>query len=166
MALSGWEKGSLRVGAHLGVGCGPGTSFFTDYVHPSMVCVESTNATDWYGGELWAPLATVTHDVAALRLTTEDTVNPSHVNYGLVVYSTNGGGGADSIYATTDTSSSSVYVLRLQSNGSDPSTASDRFRVMADGTVAAPSLPGSAGAGGVYVCVDSTGVFYKKASCP
>ena len=27
-------------------------------------------------------------------------------------------------------------------------------------------LPASAGGGGLYVCVDSTGVFYKKSSCP
>jgi hypothetical protein len=27
-------------------------------------------------------------------------------------------------------------------------------------------LPASAGAGGMYVCVDSAGALYKKASCP
>jgi hypothetical protein len=29
-----------------------------------------------------------------------------------------------------------------------------------------PGLPVSAGGGGMYVCVDSTGIFYKKSSCP
>lgn len=27
-------------------------------------------------------------------------------------------------------------------------------------------IPTSAGAGGLYICVDSSGVLYKKASCP
>jgi hypothetical protein len=31
---------------------------------------------------------------------------------------------------------------------------------------AAPGLPASAGAGGLYVCVDVSGNLYKKASCP
>ena len=29
-----------------------------------------------------------------------------------------------------------------------------------------PQIPGSAGSGGLYVCVDNTGTFYKKSSCP
>jgi hypothetical protein len=34
------------------------------------------------------------------------------------------------------------------------------------GTVTTPGLPTSAGGGGLYICVDSTGTQYKKASCP
>ena len=34
------------------------------------------------------------------------------------------------------------------------------------GTVLASGLPSSAGGGGLYVCVDSTGVLYQKSSCP
>ena len=33
-------------------------------------------------------------------------------------------------------------------------------------TLAIPSIPTSAGSGGLYVCVDTTGATYKKASCP
>jgi hypothetical protein len=32
--------------------------------------------------------------------------------------------------------------------------------------VNAPALPTSAGSGGIYVCVDTSGNFYKKSSCP
>lgn len=38
------------------------------------------------------------------------------------------------------------------------------FRIVGDLTVT--SLPTSAGAGGLYLCVDTTGVVYKKSSCP
>lgn len=34
------------------------------------------------------------------------------------------------------------------------------------GGVTASGLPASAGGGGLFVCVDSVGVFYKKATCP
>lgn len=34
------------------------------------------------------------------------------------------------------------------------------------GALALPSIPSSAGAGGLYVCVDTAGVFYKSATCP
>lgn len=37
---------------------------------------------------------------------------------------------------------------------------------LASGGVQTPNLPTSAGSGGLYDCVDSTGVHYKKASCP
>ena len=40
------------------------------------------------------------------------------------------------------------------------------FAISDSGGVTAPGLPTSAGGGGLYVCVDSTGVLYKKASCP
>jgi hypothetical protein len=33
-------------------------------------------------------------------------------------------------------------------------------------TVTMPNLPSSAGSGGLYVCVDNTGKFYMKSSCP
>ena len=39
------------------------------------------------------------------------------------------------------------------------------FAAKADVGVA-PNLPSSAGSGGLYVCVDSSGTLYKKASCP
>jgi hypothetical protein len=38
--------------------------------------------------------------------------------------------------------------------------------VFSSGTMTVTGLPASAGAGGLYVCVDSNGVFYKKSSCP
>ena len=41
-----------------------------------------------------------------------------------------------------------------------------RFAVAAGGAVSMPSLPNSAGAGGIFVCVDSAGKLYKKATCP
>jgi len=34
------------------------------------------------------------------------------------------------------------------------------------GPLAAPNLPTSAGSGGLYICVDTTGKEYKKSSCP
>ena len=34
------------------------------------------------------------------------------------------------------------------------------------GTVVMPTLPTSAGGGGLYICVDSSGLLYKKAACP
>ncbi len=38
--------------------------------------------------------------------------------------------------------------------------------VDANGSISAPRLPTSAGSGGLYLCVDNTGVIYKKSSCP
>ena len=40
------------------------------------------------------------------------------------------------------------------------------FKVTGAGAITAIGLPSSAGAGGLYVCVDTSGVFYKKAACP
>ncbi len=38
--------------------------------------------------------------------------------------------------------------------------------IIAPATVSAPALPGSAGGGGLYMCVDTAGQLYKKAACP
>jgi hypothetical protein len=45
-----------------------------------------------------------------------------------------------------------------------PATGSGGIVLQNNPTI--PGLPASAGGGGLYVCVDSTGVLYKKASCP
>jgi hypothetical protein len=37
---------------------------------------------------------------------------------------------------------------------------------LSNATIKATSLPGSAGSGGLYMCIDSTGAIYKKSSCP
>lgn len=42
--------------------------------------------------------------------------------------------------------------------------AGDAFNILT--TLLMPNIPTSAGSGGLYVCVDSTGATYKKASCP
>ncbi len=51
---------------------------------------------------------------------------------------------------------SSVTHFKVAQNGDVTST----------GTITATSIPTSAGSGGLYICVDTSGVFYKKSSCP
>jgi hypothetical protein len=41
-----------------------------------------------------------------------------------------------------------------------------RFAISSTGSVSMASLPTSAGAGGLTVCIDTAGVLYKKATCP
>jgi hypothetical protein len=45
-------------------------------------------------------------------------------------------------------------------------TPSNAITISAAQLVALPAIPTSAGAGGLNVCVDTSGVLYKKASCP
>jgi hypothetical protein len=40
------------------------------------------------------------------------------------------------------------------------------INIYGTGEVSMPSLPTSAGGGGLYVCVDTSGNMYKKSSCP
>jgi hypothetical protein len=40
------------------------------------------------------------------------------------------------------------------------------FASFTSSNITLASVPGSAGAGGVYVCIDTAGLIYKKASCP
>jgi hypothetical protein len=43
---------------------------------------------------------------------------------------------------------------------------SDGYLVWNAAGINTPNMPTSAGTGGLYVCIDSTGSMYKKASCP
>lgn len=51
-------------------------------------------------------------------------------------------------------------------NAGSTASLSNVLLIANSGEITAPSLPTSAGSGGLYVCVDSSGNFYKKSSCP
>lgn len=180
-----WVQDSLRTRGHVGVGCGMATSFAKNWASPAALCVQppaqwktaaggTTANLDVYGAEIWAPEAAQTGPAAALVLHTEDTGN-SDYNYGLSINVQNSSGGARvvGIYAQTGNSSgASTLLMRLRANasGAAPSPAAldqyDRFLVDAAGSIRMGGLPTSAGAGGIYVCVDNVGQLYKKSACP
>lgn len=72
---------------------------------------------------------------------------------GAMVLGGTGGGGSNSIYRNT--------AHQFQSRD-----GSVLFATIYGGGMVLPTLPGSAGAGGLYVCADSNGNFYKKVACP
>ncbi len=73
--------------------------------------------------------------------------------------------------ATTYASASTLYVENCPVAGSNVAiTACYALylggTIFANAGITAPSLPASAGAGGINLCIDNVGVVYKKASCP
>ena len=61
-----------------------------------------------------------------------------------------------------DYSASNVFMTFTRGSGFSLTGAKTVF----DTPVTAPALPTSAGSGGLYVCIDSTGALYKKVTCP
>jgi hypothetical protein len=74
---------------------------------------------------------------------------------------------------TSDISASGSYSngrvtisARISDTLTDVGTFDQNGLTISTGTVIVASIPASAGAGGLYVCADSAGTLYRKASCP
>jgi len=61
-------------------------------------------------------------------------------------------------------STGGVTTLHLQANNGG--ALIDGMVIGSTGGITTPALPTSAGSGGLYDCVDSTGIHYKKSACP
>ena len=71
------------------------------------------------------------------------------------------GGGINSLTATNG------GTMNFASNSTNFQFSSTNVMLIENtGEINAPLLPTSAGSGGTYVCIDSAGNLYKKASCP
>ena len=122
-----------------------------------------------------------TYDDSAIELDSQDDASNPGWKYGIAFggYAHQWDFATDStlIYAWTrqsGTASSSVAAIGIDFSNVTFGTAflkSTGFLVDGSGnettaTLKVASIPTSAGGGGLYVCVDSTGATYKKASCP
>jgi len=74
------------------------------------------------------------------------------------------GGGEVDFWNTFQPSSQAAGFNFYQQTGSSAGTL--LMTLNKTGGVTTPGLPTSAGGGGLYICVDTSGVQYKKSSCP
>jgi hypothetical protein len=77
-------------------------------------------------------------------------------------------GGLNTVYLTraTDTAPTGNLIIGVNAAQNATTFAIDVSGNAVFAGMSVTSLAGSAGAGGLNVCVDNVGVFYKKASCP
>jgi hypothetical protein len=92
-------------------------------------------------------------------------------NGALVLGPSTGGSGSKASYIDFHSGAAS-YDARIQANAANQlsffidGASTITALVLTHTDVLMPTLPTSAGAGGLYLCVDTSGDIYKKASCP
>lgn len=93
LADARWARGSLRVGARLGVGCGVDSVFGLRGEHGAGLCVQpDANGSEDLGAEIWSPPRAMGAPAVGLRLDATRTKNTA-TNTGLLVSVANGTGG-------------------------------------------------------------------------
>lgn len=59
-----------------------------------------------------------------------------------------------------------LYALEVENSAAVTALLDNNGNISLNGTMTVSGLPASAGGGGLYVCVDTAGTFYKKSACP
>jgi hypothetical protein len=94
-----------------------------------------------------------------------DSTGQPGTNWAAIVYDAVNNSGAGGLFVKNNFATTDSITFEVGTDVVSGAYASS-LRIFGDGTIVTPRLPTSAGGGGIFVCVDTSGNLYKKATCP